>query len=112
MIHDDGAAEREERLGALREEIAGCDREILALVARRIRFSEEIARLKQSLDLPLRDSRIEGEVIARMERACRALGIDPGLGRSLAEMIIRASIDIQSRRMQERENQEEGRRRC
>ena len=112
MIHNDGAAEQEERLRALREEIAGCDREILALVAHRIRFSEEIARLKHSLDIPLRDPRIESEVITRMENACRDLGIDPELGRSLAEKIIRASIDIQARRMHDCESRREGRRRC
>ena len=84
-----------ERIEALRDNIAAIDQSILELVARRIHLAEAIASARSDQGLPLRDSRVEEEVIRRMEGTCRVLSLDPALGRELACFIIRHSVEIQ-----------------
>ncbi len=83
------------RLAALRSEIVGVDRRILALVGRRMHLAERIGRTKSALGLPVRDFRTEREVLARARRRCRALGLDWQIGEELFETLIGGAVAVQ-----------------
>ncbi len=82
-------------LEGLRDEIARIDQQILDLVRERLRTVERIGHLKSDLGLPVRDFRVEAQVVRRLEQRCKSLGIDAGLGRDLATLLINSSIQVQ-----------------
>jgi chorismate mutase len=82
---------------SLRSAIEDIDRQIADLVARRMDVVVEIARAKSEMRLPIRDFRVEREVVNRMESRCRELGTDPVMGRHLARLLIQSAVRIMYR---------------
>ncbi len=82
-------------LEALREEIARIDNQIVDLVRDRLRTVGRIGHLKSELGLPVRDFRVEAQVIRRLEQRCRSLDIDGSVGRDLAMLLIDSSLQVQ-----------------
>lgn len=84
-----------ESLVEFRARIAALDKGMLDLLAQRVHLAEEVARLKDGLHIPLRDLVVEEEVVHRMEKACLSLSLDPEMGRALADLVIRLSLQAQ-----------------
>lgn len=82
-------------LEEMRGVVARIDGQILDLVAERLRAVQKIGDLKSDLGLPIRDFRVEAQVVRRLEQRCRALDIDGTVGRDLANILISSSIRVQ-----------------
>jgi chorismate mutase/prephenate dehydrogenase len=85
-------------LEALREEILRIDRDIVELVLRRQEVADEIGRVKSKDGLRLRDSSREKKVISGYEDRARALGLDPVVGRKVAELMVSLSVSEQRKK--------------
>jgi chorismate mutase/prephenate dehydrogenase len=66
------------------------------LLGARLRTVERIGHAKSGLGIPIRDFRVEAQVVSRMVEGCRALGVDGDLGKHLADLLIDASIRVQN----------------
>ena len=86
MTHEDESARSD--LDALRAEIGAVDRELVELIARRLRLAARIGELKASLGLPVLDPAREAEVIRRAAAGAREKGADPELVRAVLWQII------------------------
>lgn len=76
----------------LREEIAGVDREIVALVARRLYLAEQIGLEKRLGAQPIRVTEVEAQVASRMETEARQRGLEPALADSLSRLLIEEGV--------------------
>lgn len=84
-----------DELDVLRERVAQIDAEIAALVASRLQAVEAIGRLKVARRIPVRDERVEAQVVQRLEDASRGLGLSPAFTRDLARLLIEESVRLQ-----------------
>jgi chorismate mutase / prephenate dehydrogenase len=82
-------------LTARRREIARVDRTIAVGVARRLRLARDVAQMKATVGLPLRDYAVEAEVIRRWVSRLRSEGVEPAHAESLARWLIEESIRAQ-----------------
>ena len=71
-----------------RRDIEALDRRILHLVCERLELARQICDLKDQLDIPLRNFKVEAQVHRRFEEASAFLGLEPGLGRDLRHRAI------------------------
>ncbi len=88
-----------ERLGipTLRDEIDRIDRHLIQLVARRLRSSIEIGRIKSMRGLEMRSPDREAELIAEAEEDARRLGMDPVYAAELMRIVLEHSRRAQRR---------------
>lgn len=82
----------EAEIAQLRNEIAGVDREIVGLVARRLYLAEQIGLEKRLSGQPVRAPEVEAQVAARMASEGAARGIGPELVESLGRLLIEESV--------------------
>ena len=82
------ADEARAELESLRAEIVEADRQLVDLIARRLRAARQIGTLKDSLGLPVMDPAREAEVVRRAAAGARERGADPELVRSVLWQII------------------------
>jgi len=80
----------------LRSRIAEADRRLMDALAERDSVAREIGRYKLSLELPIRNTEVEGEVMERFEDLGRERGIDPRTARDLATVAIKDAVEVQS----------------
>lgn len=71
MTDASGAADARIQLSACRAEIEGIDRELVALLAKRVALGRRTATLKRAAGLPILDPQREAEVIRRAVAAAR-----------------------------------------
>ena len=81
----------------LRDEIDRIDRELLKLVARRLKGSVEIARIKAERRITLRSPDRESELLEEARADALALGIDPEHAAELMRLILEHSRTAQRR---------------
>jgi len=79
-----------------RRDIEALDRRILHLVCERLELARQIGELKDHLAIPLRNYQVEAQVHRRFEEASAFLGLDPGLGRDLALLLIEKAVEEQA----------------
>ena len=84
-------------LEPLRSELAGVDRQILELIARRQRLAAEVGRHKIQTGQATRDFRQEKVVLGRARQAAEELGVDPELAADVLIRLIRSSLTKQER---------------
>jgi len=84
-----------ETLAALRAAIEGVDRRIFRLLGERLELAHRIGEVKLDKRLPIRDFRVETQVLERAADLSRGIGLEPALGRELAGVLLRASIKVQ-----------------
>ncbi len=82
----------ETEIARLREEIAAVDKEIVALVAKRLHLAEQIGMEKKLSGLALRASDVEEQVQIRLLRECGVRGISEAFATSLAQGLIDESV--------------------
>ncbi len=86
----------EREITRLREDIAAVDKEIVALVAKRLHLAEQVGLEKQLARLPLRATDVEEQVQARLLRECGVRGISESFATSLSQSLIEESLRRQS----------------
>ena len=82
----------ENEIARLRDEVASVDREMVALVAKRLHLAEQIGLEKNLAGLPLRHSDVEEQVHVRLLRECGVRGISEAFAGSLAQALIEESL--------------------
>lgn len=78
-------------MGEVRVEIDALDREIVALIADRLHYIDEAARLKPRRDQVRDEARI-ADVLMKVENEAARLGIDPKVVASAYRALVEASI--------------------
>ena len=76
----------------VRAEIDALDRAIVALLADRLHYIDEAARLKQTREQVRDETRI-GDVLTKVDGEARRLGADPRVVRRTYASLIEASIE-------------------
>lgn len=84
-------AERAETMTEVRAAVDEIDRNLVALLAERMRFMEAAARIKPAR-AAVRDEGRKRQVIANAKAEAQALGLDPLLVEDLWERLVEASI--------------------
>ena len=82
-------------LDALRTELDGVDRGIVALIARRLEIVAGIGAAKARSDTPVRDAVREREVLDRVAEAAAELGVSQDLVRRVFREVIGHAVDKQ-----------------
>lgn len=93
------AAEYNPHMGLpeLRAQLAGVDRRILELVARRHELSSEIGAAKRAAGLPPRDFGQEKEVLQRGRATASELGFSPDLAEEVLLLLVRSALAVQEK---------------
>jgi chorismate mutase len=73
---DDDGSTADAELERIRAEIERMDREMIALIARRVRLAREIGKQKQALGLPVLDPAREAGIVRRAGELAREAGLD------------------------------------
>jgi len=84
-----------DRLEHLRSELTTVDRELLALVGRRLSLAKQIGAVKRDRDRPTRDFAREKIVIDNARDEATQHGYDPGVAEDLMQILIRSSLTAQ-----------------
>ena len=79
----------------LRRLIRDVDRELVALLAARLKLGRRIGRLKIRLGLPVRDVAVEDRIMRGYLAACKRHRLSEDFGKTLAQRIIFESISVQ-----------------
>lgn len=82
-------------LEQLRQEIGQVDREIVELMARRLRLAEEVGQWKLRQNLPVKNYQVEKRVIARNRGFAEASGCLPGLAEDVSKLLIEYAVATQ-----------------
>jgi isochorismate pyruvate lyase len=90
-------------MAEVRAEIDALDRAIVALLADRLHYIDEAARLKTSRDQVRDEARI-ADVLAKAEAEARRLGADPAVIATAYRALIEASITHELERFDQRTN--------
>jgi chorismate mutase/prephenate dehydrogenase len=91
-----GGANPKANLERHRRDIEALDRRILHLVCERLAVARQIGELKNQLGVPLRNFRVERQVLDRFEEASSFLGLEPLLGHDLALFLIQKAVEEQA----------------
>jgi len=83
-------------LPVLRAQLDEVDREVLALLARRMQIVAEVARYKQAENVQIRDTQREAQLLASRRKAAVDLGLDPEVVESIYRHILDSSRDYQA----------------
>jgi chorismate mutase/prephenate dehydrogenase len=84
-----------EDLNKLRLEIADVDKQILKLAANRIKLAQDVGRIKAQLKLPVKDFRVEKEVLERNFITGSSLGLYKDLTTELSQVLIKYAVLVQ-----------------
>lgn len=87
-----GKRTRCDSMAEVRAEIDALDREIVALLADRLHYIDEAARLKQRRD-QVRDEPRIADVLAKVEAEAQRLGADPKVIAAAYRTLVEASIE-------------------
>ena len=80
-----------ESMAVVRAEIDALDRQIVALLAGRLHYIDEAARIKQSREQVRDEARI-ADVLAKVEAEARRLGAEPKVVGAAYQALVEASI--------------------
>lgn len=87
----------EEKLTALRREIADLDRSLVRLLGQRLRLAARIGRLKKKLELPVVNHALEADIAARHQRWANRMGVPPLLVKKIFRIVMAESVTLQKR---------------
>lgn len=82
-------------LDQLRQEIGQVDREIVELMARRLRLAEEVGQWKLKQNLPVKNYQVEKRVIARNRGFADESGCLPDLAEDVSKLLIQYAVATQ-----------------
>ena len=82
-------------LSDLRDKIAQVDKEILRLVQQRLNYAVEVGELKRTMNLPVKDYKVEKAVWERNLKTASELGIYQELSKELSHLLVKYAVHIQ-----------------
>lgn len=85
-----------DELNRLRAEVADYDRQILQLIAERLETTKAIGEIKQKEGLPIRDFRVEVDVLRRAREKAAAIGLDERVAEEISERLMAAAVQTQA----------------
>lgn len=85
-----------EELNRLRGEVADYDRRILQLIAERLETTKAIGEIKRKEGLPIRDFRVEVDVLRRAREIALTIGLDERVAEEISERLMAAAVQTQS----------------
>ena len=85
-----------EELNRLRAEVADYDRRILELISQRLETTKHIGEIKLREGLPIRDFRVEVDVLRRARERATTLGLDERVAEEISERLMAAAVQTQS----------------
>ncbi|MFN2316972.1 MAG: prephenate dehydrogenase/arogenate dehydrogenase family protein [Gemmatimonadales bacterium] len=80
------------RLRVARSRIADVDRELMTLVAERMRLATDVGEAKRALGLPVRSFGTEAEVLTRYRAAAAAAGLEHEFAEAVALLLIDGAV--------------------
>lgn len=83
-------------LDELRGEVAALDKQILQLISERLEVTKSIGEIKQQKGLPIRDFRVEVEVLRRARKRARSVGLDERVAEEISERLMAAAVQTQA----------------
>jgi chorismate mutase/prephenate dehydrogenase len=92
----------QDNLETWRKEIRSTDAEILRLVARRMELALKIGAYKQEHQMPVKDFRVEKQIIEKARESAATLGVYPNLAEDLMTTLIKYSVLRQDELKRER----------
>ena len=78
-----------EELNSLRQQIRQADEEILELLSRRLDLARKVGAIKVTRSLPIKDYRVEKEVLKGARERAEALGIYPEFAEEITQTLIK-----------------------
>ena len=94
-MSDDRRSERLDHLERLRGDVMDCDRELIAVLRRRLTLANEIGEVKADLGIPVTDPKREAAVVRRAAELARQAGLDEELIRSVIWQIMSSARNRQ-----------------
>lgn len=85
-----------EELNRLRAQVADYDQRILELIAQRLQTTRQIGEIKQKEGLPIRDFRVEVDVLRRAREKAGSLGLDERVAEEISERLMAAAVQTQA----------------
>lgn len=86
----------ESDLPELRQRVGELDQQILKLIADRLETTKAIGEIKQKKGLPIRDFRVEVQVLKRARERARSVGLDERVAEEIAERLMSAAVQTQA----------------
>lgn len=83
-------------LPELRRQVGELDKQILELISRRLETTKAIGEIKQKQGLPIRDFRVEVQVLKRARERAREVGLDERVAEEIAESLMSAAVQTQA----------------
>ena len=83
-------------LSQLRQQVGDLDKQILALISQRLETTKAIGEIKQKQGLPIRDFRVEVDVLRRARERARDVGLDERVAEDIAEKLMTAAVQTQA----------------
>ena len=83
-------------LSALRQQVGDLDKQILQLISERLETTKAIGEIKRHKGLPIRDFRVEVQVLKRARARARDVGLDQRVAEEIAELLMRAAVQTQA----------------
>lgn len=79
------------RFQQLRKEIDKLDSEILRLLGKRFSLTRKIGKIKQEIDLPIKDAKRESLILEKGQKQAKKLGINPIFWQKIQKIILTES---------------------
>lgn len=89
----------DKKLQDFRLEIDKIDEQLISLLAQRIKIADDLGSLKRKLKLKVRDEHRELDVIDRVRRRARELGIDQGFAESVMWLVMAQMVGEERERL-------------
>src|SRR5512138_1594911 len=89
-------------IGTLRERIETIDRQIIALIAERLRIVEDVAEAKLATASPFRDREREGHLMTRLRAIAVEAGVDPHQIETMYRVVMDMSVAHQEQAVRAR----------
>lgn len=83
-------------LPELRQRVGELDKQILKLISDRLETTKAIGEIKQKQGLPIRDFRVEVQVLKRARERARQVGLDERVAEDIAERLMTAAVQTQA----------------
>jgi chorismate mutase / prephenate dehydrogenase len=83
-------------LPELRQKVGALDKQILKLISDRLETTKAIGEIKQKRGLPIRDFKVEVQVLKRARERAREVGLDERAAEEIAELLMRTAVQTQA----------------
>lgn len=79
----------------IRQQIDGIDKEIIKLLSKRMKLAVKLGKFKKKEGLPVLDKKREEEMLKKLQKQAKKLGLDPKSVSKLYKEILKESRRVQ-----------------